>query len=206
MAVLGTLAKLARGTSKKSKKKKSSPSTRRGDPVKVKQDSAVDQAQTPEAKEKLRKQLRLPPGVPVKPVSGSRVVPKIGGKDPVLRGVSAKELSNEHSTSELNKMIKSLRTGRMGEGMSAKEKASQINRLERAIAMNKRVEKDVAEQMKSGQRRFDPDTGEELYTFRKGGMTKPKKKKMMGGGMAGKKAAAKKKKPEKTKWLFGFKK
>jgi hypothetical protein len=133
---------------------------------------AIDVRKTPEAAARARKYLKLPAGTPIKGhvVGGGKGANK---QPPVLRGVSAKQLSEAHSVTELNKMIKSIRGGRMGKDLTKAEKTSQIKRLEKAIASkNKakaRTEKDVGGIMKAGQRQYDPKTG---LVMNKGGLAK----------------------------------
>jgi len=108
---------------------------------------------------------------------------------PGIRGMDVTLLTEDYTLPELRRMRASV--SRMRTKLSDKEKASQLNRLDKAINKLEKeksfVEGDVDAVMKAGQRQFDPATGQEM--FRKGGMV-PKKKKS---------------KP-KTKWLFGFKK
>ena len=149
---------------------------------------AVRPQDTPEGREKLRSFLGLPRGTPVK---GYISRSGLAGKSPVLRGVSAQQLFANHSVSELKKMSTSLKSGRMGKigNLNDTEKASQVKRIEKALSMHARTEADVGPIMKAGQRRFDPNTGEEM--FRKGGMVKNRKTPP---------------KRKQTKLLFGFKK
>jgi len=126
--------------------------------------------------DKLRQYLKLPPGTPVKGhvvERGAgwqgRVMQK-GDPGPVLRGVSAKHLAENHNIAELKKMIKSVKSGRIGKELSTKEKTSQILRLQRAIDSKARTEKDVGQIMKEGQRQWNPKEG---MVMKRGGLLGP---------------------------------
>jgi len=126
--------------------------------------------------DKLRQYLKLPPGTPVK----GRVVERGAGwqghvqqksdPGPVLRGVSAKHLAENHNITELKKMITSVKSGRIGKELSAKEKTSQILRLQRAIDSKARTEKEVGQIMKEGQRQWNPKEG---MVMKRGGLIGP---------------------------------
>ena len=135
----------------------------------LKDQPAIDARRTPTAADRARKYLKLPAGTPVKGhvVGGGRGTKK---QPPVLRGVSAKQLSEAHSVTELNKMIKSVRSGRIGKGLSDKENASQIKRLNKAIDSKARTKADVEQIMKEGQRQWNPKEG---MVMKRGGLIGP---------------------------------
>ena len=90
-------------------------------------------------------------------------------------GRSAKDLADEYTTSELEGFVAYIKDNKR---MRPKEKEGQLNRVNKALIAKKQIERDVREgHMERGQRRFDLDTGEEV--FAKGGLNtkKPKKTK-----------------------------
>ena len=150
----------------------------------------------------------------------AKAAKKSAKKDtPAFRGMSANDLADKYNTAQLKKMRQALKRG----SMSDKEYNSQIKRFDKSIRNKEQLARKSREDVKrfgTSKQQEVRDREEQDWLAGKDDIDMEDFEKSMdaqidvyggtlyykSGGVVKKKAVAKNKKPNKTKWLFGFKK